>query len=227
MHLTAMENGARFFNTYCRSLSNFTVVDIGAQDINGSLKSVMPENGTYIGVDFVPGRGVDVVLDDPYELPFSAGTVDFVVSSSCFEHSEMFWLLYLEILRVLKPARLFYLNAPPGSGYHCHPVDCYRFFPDSGVGLSRWGKHNGYNCAVLEHYTHFSDYVCVTIKEESFIQKYPARIVSAHENFTYAATYPDYKKLLVSADCASNPWKYSPQLKLDDWSAEQYVTKFS
>jgi SAM-dependent methyltransferase len=216
MHLTAMENGARFFNTYCRNLEDFTVIDVGAQDVNGSLRSVMPKNGNYVGVDFTPGRGVDVVLDDPYKLPFDSGSVDFVISSSCFEHSEMFWLLYLEILRILKPDGLFYLNAPSAGGFHRYPVDCYRFFPDSGVALCKWAKYNGYDAAVLEHYTHFSDYVCVTIKDEKFVQKYPGRIIFAHEKFTYAAKYPDYKSLLIPVLGSSDPWQYSPHLKLED-----------
>ena len=46
------------------------------------------------------------MLTDPYHLPFESNSLDVVVSSSCFEHSEMFWLLFLEIMRVLKPEGL-------------------------------------------------------------------------------------------------------------------------
>ena len=148
-----MTNGKRFFDAYIASMPSATVVDIGAQDVNGSLKSVCPSQAKYIGVDFVAGKRVDVVLQDPYKLPFGDETIDTVVSSSCFEHSEFFWVLYLEILRILKPAGVFYLNAPANGEFHRYPVDCRRFYPDSGNALARWSKINGMNAAVLEAYT--------------------------------------------------------------------------
>ena len=43
------------------------------------------------------GKGVDIVLEDPYCLPFADNSVDVVVSSSCFEQAEFFWLLFLTI----------------------------------------------------------------------------------------------------------------------------------
>jgi hypothetical protein len=46
MHKTAMKNGEDFFSTYSKFFtdSNVTVVDIGAQDVNGSLKEVCPKD---------------------------------------------------------------------------------------------------------------------------------------------------------------------------------------
>ena len=94
MHDTAMDFGARFFNAYTKGAQGLAIVDIGAQDVNGSLKSVSPANNKYIGVDFAKGSGVDIVIEDPYSLPFETNSVDVCVSSSCFEHSEFFWLLF-------------------------------------------------------------------------------------------------------------------------------------
>src|SRR5690242_17879182 len=125
MHPSALKFGKRFFDAY--AVSRGTVVDIGAQDLNGSLKDVCPKRLKYVGVDFAAGKGVDVILKDPYKLPFEDRSADFVVSSSCFEHSEMFWLLFLEILRILKPEGVFYLNVPSNGIFHRYPVDCWRF----------------------------------------------------------------------------------------------------
>jgi SAM-dependent methyltransferase len=141
-----MENGKFFFDTYVKPLNQATVADIGAQNVNGSLKDVFPENATYIGVDFVQGKGVDIIIDDPYKLPFEDNSLDAIVSSSCFEHSEFFWLLFNEIMRVLKPTGLFYLNAPSNGLFHRYPVDCWRFYPDSGNALANWANRSGYNC---------------------------------------------------------------------------------
>jgi hypothetical protein len=44
MHDTAMKYGAAFFNTYLKNAKELTIVDIGAQDVNGSLRSVAPPN---------------------------------------------------------------------------------------------------------------------------------------------------------------------------------------
>ena len=103
MHKTAMDHARIFFETYVKAPA--TIVDIGAQDVNGSLRSVAPAGCTYTGVDFVEGRGVDVIIEDAYKLPFADDTFDVAVTSSCFEHSEFFWLTFMEILRILKPAR--------------------------------------------------------------------------------------------------------------------------
>src|SRR4051812_31051622 len=103
MHHTAMMNCKRFFDCYGAYFpmkEPATVVDIGAQNLNGSLRDVTPEHFKYIGADMVSGNGVDIVLNDPYTLPFESASADIVLSSSCFEHSEMFWLSFLEIMRI-------------------------------------------------------------------------------------------------------------------------------
>lgn len=194
MHVSALKTGQLFFETYAAHLGPATVVDIGAQDINGSLKEVCPPNLKYIGVDFVPGAGVDVVLQDPYSLPFADSSTDVIVSSSCFEHSEMFWLLFLEILRILKPDGVFYLNAPSNGDWHRHPVDCWRFYPDSGNALVAWAKYSGYDALLLESFIgkqdsdQWNDFVAVFLKDGSRASRYPTRMLSAKKNYTNGMT---------------------------------------
>jgi predicted SAM-dependent methyltransferase len=86
MHQSAMNNGKIFFDTYVERLGAVTVVDIGAQDVNGSLRQVCSSNAKYVGVDLAQARGIDIVLDDPYKLQFQDSSVDVIVSSPCFEH---------------------------------------------------------------------------------------------------------------------------------------------
>lgn len=189
MHQTAMDNGRSFFSCYSKIFDDalVKVVEIGSQDVNGTLKDVCPKRFNYIGVDFISAANVDVVLDDPYILPFEDNSVDIVLSSSCFEHSEMFWLVFIEILRVLKPKGIFYMNAPSKGGYHAYPVDCWRFNPDSGLALSNWGKRNGYSSVLLESYTQASgewgDFVAVFLKDASFINHFSARIIDTKPDF--------------------------------------------
>lgn len=182
MHDTAMEIGAAFFNTYLKNKDDLTIVDIGSQDVNGSLRSVAPHNNKYIGLDFESGKGVDVVITDPYSLPFENESVDVAVSSSCFEHSEFFWLLFNESLRILKPTGLLYINAPSNGWYHRYPVDCWRFYPDSGVALQNWSNRSGYNCALLESFVGmrknelWNDFTAVFVKDEVKRADHPKRI---------------------------------------------------
>ncbi len=195
MHDTAMEYGSAFFKTYLDNAKNLTIVDVGAQDVNGSLRSVATPNNNYIGVDFVKGRGIDVIITDPYALPFEDESVDVVVSSSCFEHSEFFWLLFNETLRILKPTGLLYLNVPSNGAFHRYPVDSWRFYPDSGVALQNWGNKSGYPCALLESFIGtkkkdiWNDFVGVFIKDDKHSDQYPNRIQSSLSTFTNGRLY--------------------------------------
>lgn len=197
MHQTAEQNVKRFFDLYINIKKEpIQILEIGACIGGFNIRSLKPDNATYIGVDLESVAGVDIVLQDPYILPFEDNTMDFVISSSCFEHSEFFWLNFTETLRVLKPNGLFYLNAPSNGAFHRFPVDCWRFYPDSGHALVNWGKRNGYFCALLEQYTSnkkndiWSDYVCVFIKQENFINEFPYRILNSFDDYTNGSEYP-------------------------------------
>lgn len=201
MHPSAMVNGKSFFDTYAESFAGqgkVKVIEIGSQDVNGSLRQVCPGAFDYVGLDFQEARGVDIVLQDPYALPLEDESVDITVSSSCFEHSEMFWLVFLEVMRVLKPGGLFYLNAPSAGSFHKYPVDCWRFYPDSGRALVTWARRSGVNAAMLESYTHkggsWQDFVAVFLKEESLAARFPRRIL--HTKKDYENGYIDGGELL-------------------------------
>jgi SAM-dependent methyltransferase len=179
-----MRNGKDFLETYSSGMHSGIVLDIGSQNVNGSLSEVCPKKLSYVGVDFIEGHGVDVVLKDPYSLPFPDNHADIIVSSSCFEHSEMFWRVFLEILRVLKPSGVFYLNVPSNGSFHRYPVDCWRFYPDSAKALVTWAKFNGIQACLLESFTSaqendvWNDYVAVFLKDENCIHLYPNRMSS-------------------------------------------------
>jgi SAM-dependent methyltransferase len=196
VHATAMNNCKMFFETYSSAFeasASIKIIEIGSQDVNGSLRQVCPMNANYIGVDFQNAKGVDVVLADPYALPFDSESVDVVISSSCFEHSEMFWLIFLEALRILKPKGLFYLNAPSTGDFHRYPVDCWRFYPDSGKALVTWAKRNGINAAILESYTQkggvWQDFVGVFLKDEACLSDFPNRILNIKRDYENGQVY--------------------------------------
>lgn len=207
MHPTALQNCQHFFETYGDAIQkntpNAKVVEIGSQDVNGSLRTYCPASFEYTGVDFVAGKGVDLILDDPYKLPFEDESVDVMLSSSCFEHSEMFWLLYLEIMRTLKPGGLFYMNVPSNGEFHRWPVDCWRFYPDSGRALITWAKRNGMKAELLESYTstqigdQWNDFVAVFVKDGDKATMFPNRILHKKADYSNGIMFgqSDFSKL--------------------------------
>lgn len=214
MHPSSFKNAEAFFTVYAKKLNNPIIVDIGAQDVNGSLKSVAPKNSKYIGVDFVAGKGVDVVLDDPYKLPFESNSVDIVISNSCFEHSEMFWLIFLEIIRVLKPTGLFYLNVPSNGPFHRYPVDCWRFYPDSGNALVKWANMHNNNSVLVESFISkryksvWNDYVAIFLKDRTHLNIYAERVVHVKTDF-YNGVLTDSTKIIKER---GHPQTYSSLL---------------
>ena len=180
MHESARINCKRFFDTYGKYKDGGLVIDIGSQNVNGSLKDVMPSHFDYVGVDYAAAIGVDVILKDPYKLPFEDKSVDIVMSSSCLEHSEMFWLTFLEMARVVKDDGLIYLNVPSSGQYHAYPVDCWRFQVDASMALMNWANRNGLPTRLLEAYVDSNppwfDMVAVYAGNIDCVDKYPDRI---------------------------------------------------
>lgn len=193
MHNSAFRTAKLFFENYCRSDNHMFICELGSQiyrtDENCPmiLRDAVPRNSLFVGLDFAPGEGVDVVLQDPYKFPFADNTFDFLITSSCFEHSEMFWLTFLEGMRILKPSGVMYCNAPSGNmPYHKYPVDCWRFFPDAGQALQNWGRRNGMNVKMLETYIvqptfekpddFIFDWVSIFVKDEKYEYLYPNKI---------------------------------------------------
>jgi len=149
MHDTAYEHGRLFFELY-GSETVRTVVELGSQDVNGSLRDHCPAHAHYIGLDVMPAKGVDLVINPTAPLPIASETVDAVVTNSAFEHDMCFWETFLELARIVRPGGLLYLNAPSNHEFHRYPLDCWRFYPDAGVALcngpfaaaSRWSWWN-------------------------------------------------------------------------------------
>lgn len=193
MHPSALLHARHFFETYAGAFRDSPraarVLEIGSKSYNGGLRDVCPAWLGYIGADMEPGDGVDLVLQDPYTLPLADASVDIVVSSSCLEHSEMFWVVFLEVMRVLAPHGLLYLNVPSNGDFHRFPVDCWRFYPDSGRALVTWGKRNRLDCVLLESYVGrqdgdiWNDYVAVFLRDAGSLARHPGRILDRLQDF--------------------------------------------
>lgn len=200
MHPSAYKNCQKFFEIYCDKISSgeeIVVAEIGSQNVNGSIRSVFPVDWKYIGLDFVEGNGVDVVIKDPMRLPLEKESIDIVVTSSCFEHAEFFWVTFLEGIRALKPHGLMYVNVPSNGVYHGYPGDCWRFFPDAGRSLANWARVNNYKTVLLESYMTadgdavWDDYVAVFLKDEAYAPLFNDHIICHYDDYYNARTISD------------------------------------
>ena len=100
-----------------------------------------------------------------------------------------------ELNMYLKPHGLFYLNVPSNGDVHRWPVDCWRFYPDSGDALVTWGKRNWLNPVLLESYTSaqnkgiWNDFVAVFAKDQAFVDKFPTRILDTKQDYWNGKKY--------------------------------------
>ena len=201
MHSSAKRNFERFIKTYRENFKKdqpLEVLDIGSQSLNKNwvtIKSLLKDSNlqfNYTGADLEKGLNVDIILKDIYSFnEIVSGKYDLVTATSVFEHIEFFWLTYLEILRVLKPQGILYLNTPSNGDFHRWPVDCWRFYPDSANALVKWGNKNGYNSVMLETYTSsqylecgWSDQVSIILKSKLHINDFKKKIIHKYKNFS-------------------------------------------
>ena len=238
MHTTAMEYGKAFFNSYVTGKNNLTIVDIGALDVNGGLRAFAPQNSNYIGLDFVKGKSVDIVLTDAYNYPLPDNYADFIITSSCFEHSQFFWLTFMEALRILKPNGILYLNVPSNGMYHRYPTDNWRFYPDAAKALSDFAKTQGLNTVALESFIgkerdFWKDFVGVFIKDSQYAYLYPNRIynsvskdLSPSNIWDYGNTeIINYQEFMHQADYYAAYMNSVASAGLDDSKLEQLWTE--
>ena len=113
------------------NVSGSTILEVGSQDVNGSLKPYLMAQGplVYIGVDMQPGKSVDEVLHSSKLVErFGRETFDIVISTEMLEHCLDWQSAVSNMKNVLKPGGSLLLTArSPGFPRHCHPDDYWRF----------------------------------------------------------------------------------------------------
>ena len=169
MHYTSLKSGEAFSESY--GILNGLVVDIGGRNVNGSLRNFFETKGMkFVCIDMEADASVDIVIPPGEKLPFEDGSVDLIVSTSCFEHDPCFWLTFKEMTRIIKPSGYIYINAPTTGPYHTYPGDNWRFYSDAGQALAYWsGKQISnetiYPVKVVETFNvlgdEWNDFVCV------------------------------------------------------------------
>jgi SAM-dependent methyltransferase len=108
-----------------------SVLEVGSMNVNGSLRGHVCALGplSYVGVDFMVGKGVDVVCDaSRLEQRFGKDAFDVVISTEMLEHAEDWRGAIFAMKSVLRPGGILLLTARgPGFPLHGYPHDWHRF----------------------------------------------------------------------------------------------------
>lgn len=96
------------------------VLEVGSQDINGSIRSYFPDASekTWLGIDLGPAPGVDLVI--PGELlQLPDGWANLAFSTECFEHAVAWSQILLNMIRCTTDGGLILFTcAGPGRPTH-------------------------------------------------------------------------------------------------------------
>jgi hypothetical protein len=108
-----------------------SVLDVGAAEHNGSIKHYFQYNGLhYTGVDIEARQGVDHVVSKCCVWDLGQ-KFDVVMALNTFEHVDRPWVLIKTMAAHLVDNGLMLIVAPFSFQFHRHPVDCWRYTPDS------------------------------------------------------------------------------------------------
>lgn len=78
------------------------VIEIGAYDVNGTVRSSFATASEYVGVDLTEGPGVDLVRYG-HEVDLPHGSFDVALSGECFEHDPHWRETFANMVRLTRP----------------------------------------------------------------------------------------------------------------------------
>jgi SAM-dependent methyltransferase len=85
------------------------VIEIGAYDVNGSIRAMFSGAREYCGVDLVKGPGVDKVAYG-HEVDDADGAWDIALSAECFEHDPHWRDTLANMVRLVRPGGLIVVS---------------------------------------------------------------------------------------------------------------------
>jgi len=194
MHDTAFRIGTLVMNSYT-NVATAGILEIGAQNVNGSLRASACPTTNYVGVDMEEGEGVDLVVDAGQPLPLDDDQFDLVMATSVFEHDPAFWRTFVEMCRKAKQGGFIYVNAPSNGKIHRYPRDCWRFYPDAGLALVTCAAEEGVDIVLVESFIaerendEWNDFCAVFRREPAKTEPLPTTFVYQHVPATNIITW--------------------------------------
>lgn len=189
MHHTSLHNMRVFKERYAPQQTG-VVIDVGSLDINGTYRDLFP-GWDYIGIDIVPGKGVDRVVEPNKWGDVADDAADVIISGQAFEHMADDHAAIREIARALKPGGHCCIIAPSTGPKHVEP-DYRRYTPEAmrelaeSVGLEVIsaeinGRHPWYDCVLItrKQKVRESGFPAATEVEDEHAPKYRKRLSKA------------------------------------------------
>ncbi|MDJ1185070.1 class I SAM-dependent methyltransferase [Roseofilum casamattae] len=122
-----------FANNHLKSadIQGKSVIEVGAYDINGSLRS-MVENfqpSSYKGVDIAMGPGVDEVCNaEDLVSHYGSGQFDLLICTEVVEHVQNWRSVFSNLKQIVKPGGVLLLTTrSKGFPFHSAPADYWRY----------------------------------------------------------------------------------------------------
>lgn len=110
------------------------VIEVGACEVLGSLRPFVESwrPRLYVGVDIVPGDGVDVLCDAEDLLNrFGAERFDVVISTEMIEHTKNWRKVVSNMKHLCRPGGILLVTTRSrGFHYHAYPHDYWRYEPE-------------------------------------------------------------------------------------------------
>lgn len=126
-----------FAKTYIKEedVSGKRAIEVGALDINGSLRTTIESYNPahYVGVDIKKGPGVDEICDAHYLLErFGPSSFDLLICTEMLEHIRSWQTAVKNFKNILTPNGIILITTrSTGFVYHGYPFDFWRFeIPD-------------------------------------------------------------------------------------------------
>jgi len=126
-------NSALVFNNFAREYfkDGLKVLEIGPDKFPSTYQQMIPnEEITWHTLDIYHHPLLTYCNADEYRYPISDNSYDIVCSGNVLEHVKKIWLWIKELARVCRHGGYVITISPVFMGYHAHPVDCWRAFPD-------------------------------------------------------------------------------------------------
>jgi len=151
-------------------ISGKRVLEVGSYNVNGSLRDniLKLSPSQYIGIDIIPGPGVDIVCDsDDIIKRFGKNNFGIVISTCSLEHTQNWRMAISNMKNVCEIGGIIIIIVPSIYRYHGYPYDYWRYTVQNVKDI-------------------FSDCNILSIKEDSeeYIEKLVYAKIKKPVNFT-------------------------------------------